>query len=125
MTAGSVGTAELAAGAVTTAKIAAGAVATAELAAGAVTGAKLGTGVVKQNLMNGVDETGSPSYTVAGMATGDEVVGFIVFTTRAAIATAAQRPASDFTPGTGALAVSANAADNSANQVLLTWISHQ
>lgn len=91
--------------------------------AAGIGGAQLATGVVKQTLLDGVDETSTPTYTITGMAAGDEVVGVIVLTTKASIATAAQRANADFTPGADALDVAANAADNSSNQLLVTWIS--
>jgi len=109
-----IGTNELAALAVTTAKI----------AASAVTGAKMATGIVKQNLIAGIDETMDTTYDITGMAAGDEIVGVIVLTTAASIATAAQRANADFTAGANVMTVGANAVDNTGNQLLVTWIDH-
>ncbi|MBN1320157.1 MAG: DUF2190 family protein [Thermoleophilia bacterium] len=133
--AGTIATANLAAGILSAdadgrAKIAAGYFAAAagsraQFAAGIFQGDKLATGILKMEAVAGGDETGAGvEIAVTGMATGDELVGFFVLTTAAAIATMAQRANTDFTVGDAKLTVTANAADNSGNQYLIVWIDH-
>jgi hypothetical protein len=93
---------------------------TAHLRANAVSGAKLATGVVRQTVADGADETSTHLIPVTGMATGDEVVSVLVFTTKASIATMAAH-AGTFTATTNGITPGTDV-DNSGNQYLVTWI---
>lgn len=90
---------------------------------GLVSGKMLATSIVRQSVADGVDENAA-NVTIAGMAVGDELVGVIVFTTKAAIASLVLRPAGDFVPGAGIMVSTANKVNNTNNQYLVTWIDH-
>src|SRR6187549_1083554 len=63
-----------------------------DLAAHAATVSATGVhGRLKQVLVDGQDETGTPAITVTGIAVGDALVSFLVLATKASIATAAYR----------------------------------
>lgn len=79
-------------------------------------------GRVKQVLVDGQDETSDATITVTGLAVGDALVSFIVLATKAAIATAATRALTDFTISANTLTIGANAANNTNNQYLITYI---
>jgi hypothetical protein len=73
--------------------------------------------VFKVFTATGQDETGDVTIPVTGVASGDRVLGCLVFTTAASIATVAARAASDFSvTGTNEVTVGANAANNTGNQ---------
>lgn len=78
-------------------------------------------GVVRQTVAAGVSETVA-DVTITGMAVGDEIVSVLVFATAAAIATMTQRAAGDFVPGAAKMVSTANKANNTGNQYLVTWI---
>lgn len=135
--AGAIGSSELATGAVVEAKIGTGAVTDTKIGSGAVTEAKIGTGAVtetkigtgaisktklsggflKVTLAAGTDS--AANVTVSGMATGDELVSVLSFTTAAAIATVADRT-SEYVIGTGQLTKAAGT-DERNNQLLIIW----
>lgn len=97
---------------------------TAAAGAGPVlTGAALATGIVRTAVVDGVNENAA-DVTVTGMVAGDEIVSVLVLTTKAAIATMALRAAGDFVPGAGVMVSTANKADNTNNQYLITWVDH-
>lgn len=96
---------------------------TAALAAHAASVAATGVhGRVKQVLVDGQDETSDDTITVTGIAVGDALVSVFVITTKASIATIAARALGDFTISANTLTVGANAADNTNNQYLITYI---
>lgn len=76
---------------------------------------------LKVSMLDGQDETGTADYTLAAMASGDAIIGVIVYTTKASIATQALRAAGDFTAGAGVLTTAAHKANNSGNQLLVIW----
>src|ERR1700694_472329 len=98
-----------------------GAIPTADLAPAAVTKGKLAGGFSHVDIVAGVDETGTPSIAVTGIAVGDELVAVIVLASAASIATATKRANADFTIAADALTVAAHAANNAANQYLIFW----
>lgn len=87
---------------------------------GFVNGAKLATGVIKQTVVVGEDETATHQITCAGMAVGDEVIGVLVFTTAASIATMAAH-AGTFTAAAGHMTTNTEV-NNTNNQYLITWV---
>ncbi len=94
-----------------------------DLAAHAATVSAVGVhGRLVQVLVDGQDETGTPAITVTGIAVGDALVSFLVLATKASIATAAYRALSDFTITADTLTVGANAANNTNNQYLITYL---
>lgn len=93
------------------------------IGAGKVTGEMLDTGILQADLLAGADETMTPNYTLAAMAATSELVFVGQIATAASIATLADKTA-DFTAGAGVLTRSANAVDNSGNQLLVFWIDH-
>lgn len=95
-------------------------VAASNIGANGVTGAMFGTGIVKQTVADGADETSTHLIPVTGMATGDEVVSVLVFTTKASIATMASH-AGTLTPTTNGITPGTEV-DNTGNQYLVTWI---
>ena len=73
--------------------------------------------VFKVFTASGQDETGDVTIPVTGVALGDRVLGVLVFTTAASIATCAARASSDFSvTGTNEVTVGANPANNTNNQ---------
>jgi len=96
-------------------------VSNAKLAAAAVTKDKLAGGFAKIAVVAGQDETSDTTIPVTGMAAGDEIVGVLVLTTAASIATLAARAAADFTAGAGNMNVVANPANNTNNQYVIFW----
>lgn len=71
--------------------------------------------------VDGQDETGDTTIPVTSMLGGDQVIGVLVFTTKAAIATCIVRPASDFLCGDGVLNVIANPVNNANNQYIIIY----
>lgn len=95
----------------------------AALAAHAASVAAVGVhGRVKQVLVDGQDETGDTTITVTGIAVGDVLVSVAVLATKAAISTIAFRALTDFTITADTLTIGANAANNTNNQYLITYI---
>lgn len=75
--------------------------------------------VFKVFTATGQDETGDTTIPVTGVGVGDRVLGCLVFTTAASIATCAARAASDFSvTGTNEVTVGANPANNMNNQYI-------
>lgn len=73
--------------------------------------------VLKIFTATGQDETGDTTIPVTGVAVGDRVLGCLVLTTAASIATLAARASSDFTvTATNEVTVGANPANNTNNQ---------
>ncbi len=70
---------------------------------------------------DGSNEPSAPVYNVTGVTANSVIQGAIVFTTKAAIATAIVRPGSDYTAGNGTITVSANPANNTSNQVIFFY----
>lgn len=93
------------------------------IGAGKVTGEMLDTGIFQADLLAGADETMTPNYTLAAMAATSELVFVGQIATAASIATLADKTA-DFTAGAGVLTRSANAVDNTGNQLLVFWVDH-
>jgi len=112
----------IAAGAIDPEHFAASAVETAAIDDGAVTGPKLGTGVVAQEIVAGQDETSDTTIPVTGIGAGDELVRLLVQDGTSGVLT--QRANADFTVGAAELTVVGNAADNTANKYLITWVKH-
>lgn len=78
-------------------------------------------GFSKITVVDGQDETMDTTIPVTGMVAGDEIVGVLVYTTKASIATQALRAAADFTAGAGVMNVVGNAANNTNNQYVIFW----
>lgn len=111
----------LAANSVGTSEIATDGVGSDEIAADAVTKAKLAGAFLKTELVAGQDETGDATIPVTGAVAGDELVAVLVQDGTSGVLT--QRALSDFTgPAAGDITVAANAADNTGNFYLITWL---
>ncbi len=93
------------------------AVTTAKIAAAAVTKVKLAGGFSKITVADGT--AAATDVTVAGMAVGDELVKVLSLTTKASIATLADRT-SEYTVGAGKL-VKAAGTNETDNQLLIFW----
>jgi hypothetical protein len=87
------------------------------IAAGAVGGSELATGIDHDDVVPGVDETMTPVIAVPVLAVGDELVSVLVNTA----GVLSERALADFTIGAAVLNVVANAANNAANQYLISW----
>ncbi len=98
--------------------IAALAVETGMLAAAAVTRAKLAGAFLKIGLADGTGV--GANVTVAGMVVGDELVSVLAMTTKAAIATMADRT-SEYAVGAGVLTKAAGT-DETNNQLIIVWL---
>jgi len=104
-------------GVVDSGAIATGGVATADLAAAAVTKTKLAGGFSKLTVVDGT--AAATDVTVTGMAVGDELVSVLALTTKASIATLADRT-SEYTVQAGGLDKAAGT-DETNNQLLVFW----
>lgn len=89
----------------------------AKVAANTLTGDKLATGIDREEVVAGVDETGTPAIAVTGIAVGDELVSVLVNNS----GVLSQRALADFTVAAGQLDVVGNAANNASNQYLIRW----
>lgn len=98
------------------------AIATAVAAHSAVVSAVGTHGRLKQVLVDGQDEVGTPAITVTGIAVGDALVSVLVLATKAAISTAASRALTDFAITANTLTVGANPANNTNNQYLISYL---
>lgn len=102
--------------------VAAGAAAgSADIIDGSIQKTDLAGGFLQVDLLDGQDETGDNTYTLAAMAAADEIVFVGHITTKAAIATLADVTA-DFTAGAGVLTRSSNPTDNTNDQLMVIWL---
>lgn len=106
------------AGSVGSAEIDALAVATGDIAAAAVTKAKLAGGFSVVTVVDGT--AAATDVTVTGMAVGDELVKVLALTTKASIATLADRT-SEYTVQAGGLDKTAGT-DETNNQLIVFWL---
>lgn len=94
--------------------------------AGSITNAKLAGGITHEKLSGGfskvsvVDGTAAATdVTITGMASGDELVSVLALTTKASIASLANRT-SEYTVGSGKI-VKAAGTDETDNQLIVIW----
>lgn len=78
-------------------------------------------GQVNMAVVAGQDENSDNTIPVTGLAVGDRIVGVLVLTTAASIATVAQKTVADLSVIAGNVQVDANKANNSANQYIIFW----
>lgn len=110
-------------GATTTLNLSAGDIGTADLATGAVTGIKLAAGIFDMYSVTGQDETGDATYDVTGVASGDEVAFVLRLNTAADVATVTLLAAADFTvTGANVITRSSNPENNANDQLLFLII---
>jgi len=105
-----------------TAELGSALIGAAQLIDGSVTGPKLAAGILDLYSVAANDETSDATYTVTGVAVGDEVAGVLFLSTAASVATIAVLPASDYTV-TGANEItSGNPVDRSNDQLIFLVI---
>lgn len=100
--------------------IADGTIAGVDLASGAISGKKLATGTLKVTLVTG---GAAGNLTLTGIATTDELVSVMVFTTAAAIATVADLTA-EFTITAANTINNTGGTSTASNQLMVFWIQH-